>query len=95
MVAVALAKKNSAAVAFGVRLRELREAKGWTQAELGERAEMMYQEISRMERGERLPTWETLLKLADALDESLDSFRHPDQPSDDLDPPDRPAGKRK
>lgn len=89
---VAVAEKKPIALVFGRRLRGLREAKGWTQAELGERSELLYQDISRMERGERIPSFETLLKLADALDEPLDSFRVSTE--EDTEPPGRSA-KRK
>lgn len=84
---VAVAREKQPAFDFGQKLRERREAKGWTQAELAERAEMNYQDISRLERGERAPSWETLLRLADALEEPLDAFRPPHPP--------RPMGKRK
>jgi XRE family transcriptional regulator, fatty acid utilization regulator len=60
---------------FGRRLRELRLAAGLTLEELGEKAGMHFQAIHRLERGERLPGWETLCGLADALSVPLDAFR--------------------
>lgn len=75
MVAVARAKKSDGA--FGRRLRELREAAGLTLAALGERAGMSYQNVARLERGDRDPTWPTLIRLADALGVGLDAFRDP------------------
>jgi len=60
---------------FGRRLRELREAKGWTQAQLAERVGFHYQNVARLERGEREPVWGTALKLAEALGVTLDAFQ--------------------
>ena len=51
----------------GRRVRQLRTASGFTQARLAERAGMATQAVSRIERGERSPTLETLDKLAAAL----------------------------
>lgn len=69
-----VAKKKQIDPAFGQRLRALREERGWTQAALGERAGMGYQEVARIERGEREPTWGTVRKLATALEVTPDSF---------------------
>lgn len=63
---------------FGQRLRILRQEKGWTLAQLGEKAGMAYQDVARLERAEREPTWGTILKLATALEVSLDEFRQPE-----------------
>lgn len=52
---------------FGARLRALRTAKEMTQERLGELAGMRYQEIARLERGDRTPSWQTVLRLAEAL----------------------------
>jgi len=60
---------------FGRRLRALRNEKGWTLAQLGTKAGMAYQDVARLERAEREPTWGTILKLAGALDVSLDEFK--------------------
>ncbi len=87
MLAVAEQKRDASG--FGVRLRELREQAGLSQAQLGERAGMAYQAIARLERGEREPTWPTALKLAEALGVDLNSFSPPPPP------PPRPTGKRK
>lgn len=76
MVAVGRQKKQIDPT-LGKRLRELREAKELTLVALGELAGMGYQEIARIERGEREPTWTTALRLADALGVSLDELREP------------------
>lgn len=71
-----VAKRKQADSGFGRKLREHREAKGWTQSHLGEQAEpvMSYQNIARLERGEREPTWPVVLRLAKALGVSPDAF---------------------
>ena len=52
-----------------VRLRELRDARGWTQAELAERAEVTRATVSRIEGGKvRSLDLEVFEKLAEALD---------------------------
>jgi transcriptional regulator with XRE-family HTH domain len=77
--------KKEAAINFGLRLRELREAAnqsreglhdsaGWTQAELAQRAGIHKQAIVKLERGEREPAWSTLLALCDALGCDLNAF---------------------
>jgi transcriptional regulator with XRE-family HTH domain len=52
---------------FPGRLRELREAMGWSQSELAERAGLHLQTVSRFERGTLKPTWEAVLALAGPL----------------------------
>lgn len=63
----ALTEKGRDTTGFGPRLRTIREQKGLTQKALGEKAGMLYQVIARLERGARTPSWETVLKLAEAL----------------------------
>jgi len=53
---------------FGPHLRELRLARGLTQAELAERSRSNVIFISRLERGVTSPTLGMLLRLAEALD---------------------------
>jgi transcriptional regulator with XRE-family HTH domain len=52
---------------FGKRVRELREARGLSQEELGHRARLHRTAISFVERAERSATLETVEKLARAL----------------------------
>ena len=49
------------------RIRELRQAKRWTQEECAERAEMATAYLSGLERGVRNPTVKVLARLADAF----------------------------
>jgi transcriptional regulator with XRE-family HTH domain len=62
------------ALAFGHRLRELRERAGLTQGQLAERAGMHRQGVAKLELGEREPSWSTLLALARALAVDLNTF---------------------
>lgn len=77
--ATAVAKKKKIDPTFGQKLRALREGKGWTQAKLGEAAEMMYQEVARIERGEREPGWAIVVKLAKALGVKPNAFLSDDE----------------
>src|SRR6516165_10545070 len=94
---VAVAKKKQERTAFGRRLRALRESKGLSQTQLAERVEMPYQAIAKYERGAVEPGWPTVLKLADALGVTPDSFL--DNPaggvSDEPPEPEPPPARRR
>ena len=62
---------------FGGRLKELRDGKGLTQKQLGDLAGMPVNTIARLERGERKPSWDTVLALANALGVSCEAFTQP------------------
>lgn len=50
------------------RLAELREERGWSQAELARLAGLSSTTVSRIESGDRVDTrWDTIMKLASAL----------------------------
>lgn len=53
--------------AAGARLRAAREAMGLTQVEAAERAEVPQSRFSEWERGDRIPSWPTLVKIAATL----------------------------
>ena len=55
-----------------VRLRELREQAGLTQAQVAEAVGTATVQISRYETGTILPSIDTLVKIADVLDASMD-----------------------
>jgi len=58
---------------FGQRLKERREARGWSQGELAERAGVPYETINRVERGiHQEPRISIAAKLARTLGVSLD-----------------------
>ncbi len=54
-------------------LKLLREARGLTQASLGGKAGIAPASISHFETGQRVPSLESLVKLADALQVSTDA----------------------
>ncbi len=53
---------------LGARVRQLREARGLTQAGLAESCDLAVQTISRIERGVKAPSIEVLASIAEALD---------------------------
>jgi transcriptional regulator with XRE-family HTH domain len=59
---------------FGARLQRFREIRNLTQAELGRRAGMASASVSHFETGQRSPSLESLVKLADALEISTDAL---------------------
>jgi transcriptional regulator with XRE-family HTH domain len=61
-------------VRVGSRIREIRKRRGLTQEVLAERVERSVDAISALERGRALPSFETLEKLAQALDVPLGDF---------------------
>ena len=56
---------------LGLRVRQLREARGLTQEQLGEKAELDQTYLSGIERGVRNPSIEVLARVAKALRISL------------------------
>ncbi|MFO0821655.1 MAG: helix-turn-helix transcriptional regulator [Gemmataceae bacterium] len=74
MVAI-LPDEKQDTTGFGDRLRVLREAAGLTQRELGEKVGIHHANLARLERGDRGPSWKTVLKLAEALGVATDDFR--------------------
>jgi len=52
---------------FGRRLRALRRLRGWTQEELGERADVSGKLVGQIERGAGNPTLEVITGFAEAL----------------------------
>ena len=53
--------------ALGAQIAARRQAQGWTQAELAERADVQVQALQRTERGEAYPRPATLVRVAQAL----------------------------
>ena len=56
---------------LGARLRALRDARGLTQEQLGEKAGISWHFLSSIERGRKGATTDTLAKLASLLDVTL------------------------
>ena len=54
-------------ILLGRRIRALRNAKGWTQEELGKQADTSYKFLGEIERGAQNPSFIILVKISDAL----------------------------
>jgi transcriptional regulator with XRE-family HTH domain len=59
---------------FAARLRELREARGWTQQDLAGRAGVSAISVTRYESGGRVPDFDAVLALAGALGVDCTAF---------------------
>jgi len=56
---------------IGARVRALRQQKGWTQEELGGRADLDFTTIGGAERGEKSLSLKSLARVAEALEIDL------------------------
>lgn len=61
-------KVQPEAVVFGERLRDLREKRGETVRSLAEQMGMSFAYLSEMERGVKVPSLTTIIRIAIALD---------------------------
>lgn len=59
-------------VALGMRIRKARKERHVTQEQLGEICELSTAHIGHIERGTRIPSLDTLFRIAQALDISTD-----------------------
>jgi transcriptional regulator with XRE-family HTH domain len=59
---------------LSANLRAFRELRGFTQTELGQRAGIGSASVSHFETGQRAPSLESLVRLADALEISTDAL---------------------
>jgi len=59
-------KPTATSTRFGRALRRMREARGWTQVQLAVQARLSQSHISKMEAGERQPSWTMLRHLVRA-----------------------------
>ncbi|MDQ8022081.1 MAG: helix-turn-helix transcriptional regulator [Moraxellaceae bacterium] len=59
---------------FGRVVRQSREAQGWSQEQLAERADLNRSYIGEIERGDAMPSLATLAKLATALGVTLSAL---------------------
>ena len=65
---------NTVTDSLRINLRKFRRLRGLTQAQMGARATVGPASISHFETGQRTPTIETLTKLADALNVTVDAL---------------------
>jgi len=70
-------------MAISDRIRQLRQERRWTQAELGQRIGVHQKQVSSYERGVNVPSTEVLIKLAEIFDVTLDflAFEAKGQPA--------------
>lgn len=61
------------------RIRELRESKGMTQADLAERADVARQTILAIEKGRYDPSLSLAFRIADILGMSIDDVFRPER----------------
>jgi transcriptional regulator with XRE-family HTH domain len=73
---------------FRANLRRFRDVRGLTQSEMADRAGIRAASVSHFETGQRAPSLETLVKLADALNVTVDALlgRAPAESSVKVDP---------
>ena len=60
---------------YGSKIAQLRKKKGMTQAELGKELNVTYQAVSKWERNESYPDFDTMSKIADLFDVPLSYFQ--------------------
>lgn len=58
----------------GSRIQEHRQEQGWTQAELAQKVDMSLKHISAIECGMRMPSLDTLIAIANALQTDSNSL---------------------
>ncbi len=75
---------------FPARLRELREAAGLGQKELAEKIGMSTRQVSRLETGESIPSWPTVVALATESGVSCEAFNQPTEAEQPARAPGRP-----
>lgn len=74
---------NENKILLGRRIRALRSMKGWTQEELGQKADINYKFIGEIERGRQNPSLNVLYKIAKAMEVDLpELFRSEHEISD-------------
>ncbi len=64
--------ESSSETLFTTRLREARDTRGWSQAELAQRADMQPSAIAHFEAARRKPSFDNVRRLAKALGVSTD-----------------------
>ncbi len=60
------------------RVRELREARGWSQAQLGERLEVSRQTVNAIETGKYDPSLPLAFRIAAVFDTTIESIFFPE-----------------
>ena len=58
--------------AFGLRVKEFRKERGWSQKVLATKVDIRFQLLNKYEGGQHIPPAETLIKLANTLNTTID-----------------------
>lgn len=58
--------------AFGARVKQLRKDRDWSQKQLAAQVDIRFQLLNKYEGGQHIPPAETLIKLAEALNTTVD-----------------------
>jgi transcriptional regulator with XRE-family HTH domain len=69
-VVTSIHRKRKLQQVFASRIRALRQAKGLTQEQLAEKADIAPQYLSRLENAHQVPSLDTIAEIAEALDTS-------------------------
>jgi transcriptional regulator with XRE-family HTH domain len=69
-------KRNTKVTGFGNRLRELRKAQKLTADELGKMVQLSQVSILRYENEQMRPNWDSLEKLSEALNTTIEFLRY-------------------
>jgi len=59
---------------LGKKIRELRKSKGFTQEQLAEKLGIDNKHLSKIEKGDHMPTYKVILKLAETLQLNIYDF---------------------
>ncbi|GAC1541232.1 MAG: hypothetical protein NVS3B12_28680 [Acidimicrobiales bacterium] len=86
--------QEGTAVPIGERIKQLRTELGWSQAELGKKVGTDSQRISRYENGRLNPSVAAVVRLAEALNVSVDYLVVEGAPRRPLQGPDLDLGER-
>ena len=83
-----MSRKRGEGSTLSMNLRKFRDLRVLTQAQMGARSAIGAASISHFETGQRTPTLQTIVKLADALDVTVDALlgRAPVESSAHVDP---------
>jgi transcriptional regulator with XRE-family HTH domain len=68
---------------LGGSIRRLRQARGWSQAELAEKVDVSVDYVSLLERGQRAPALGVLVQIAEIFKVSVDEVLGRDAEADD------------
>ena len=78
---------------LGKKIAALRKEKGMTQRELGEELNISYQAVSKWERGESYPDFDTISKMAKIFGVEISYFESSEEGEEETTPPEEEDDK--